>query len=251
VAVGSQTYEILTSVDGLNWQAIEYGISRFGDDAGLGFGKGVAYGKDSTNNPLWVAVGNGTHEILTSVDGLNWQANAYGTSLFPGTGNGIAYGTTDGVSPLWVAVGNGTHEILTSVDGLNWQANAYGTSLFGIVGSQASDIAYGKDSTNNPLWVAVGVGTHDILTSVDGLNWQANAIGISLFEGGDGGFSVAYGKDSNNSPLWVAVGDGDNKILTSIDGLNWQANTSGISTNAANGVAADHLLYGMDPDYYQ
>ena len=182
VAVGIGTHKILTSVDGLNWQANATGTSTFNE------GRGIAYGTSNGTSPLWVAVGSGVHEILTSVDGLNWQDNATGTSTFYNDNvldypRAIAYGLCNGV-PRWVAVGKGAQNILTSVDGLNWQANATGTSLFRADGTgTGTGIAYGT-CNGTPLWVALGEGTHDILTSVDGLNWQANATGTSLFDAG-------------------------------------------------------------------
>ena len=208
-----------------------------------------------------MAVGYGTHHILYSKDGTSWQDTATGTSKFGGGGGcgwGIAYGTSSDGSCLWVAVGSGTHHILYSKDGTSWQDTATGTSKFD--GGYGRGIAYGTSSDGSCLWVAVGYGTHHILYSKDGTSWQDTATGTSKFGTcalTDYGLGIAYGKNSEGSCLWVATGKGDYHILYSTDGTSWQAVTEGTSkfgpggTDQGRGIANNHLLYGMSPDYYR
>ena len=105
--VGDAQYIIPVLME-LSWQDIATGTSKFGSGSGSGFGIGIAYGTSSDGSCLWVAVGDGTHHILYSKDGISWQATATGTSKFGGPdeqGFGIAYGTSSDGSCLWVAVG--------------------------------------------------------------------------------------------------------------------------------------------------
>ena len=183
VAVGGGDHHILYSKDGISWQDTATGTSKFVGNGGNG--NGIAYGTSSDGSCLWVAVGNGAHNILYSKDGISWQDTATGTSKFGaggGTGYGIAYGKDSTGSCLWVAVGYGTHNILYSKDGISWQATATGTSKFGAYGA-GYGIAYGKDSTGSCLWVAVGSGDHSILYSNNGTHWAASTDTDDLVHG--------------------------------------------------------------------
>ena len=252
VAVGDGNHNILYSKDGISWQATATGTSKFGT-----YGRGIAYGTSSDGSCLWVAVGRGDHNILYSKDGISWQATATGTSKFGGPnerGLGIAYGTSSDGSCLWVAVGRGNHNILYSKDGISWQATATGTSKFGSSDEQGLGIAYGTSSDGSCLWVAVGRGNHNILYSKGGISWQATATGTSKFGGPDErGLGIAYGTSSDGSCLWVAVGYGNHNILYSKGGISWQATATGTSKFAVVGreIANNHLLYGMDKEYYR
>ena len=102
-------------------------------------------------------------------------------------------------------------------------------------------------------WVAVGDvggGYGSIVYSSNGQNWTKTSTGDSFAYGS----GVAYGTSNGTSPLWVAVGDGTDgygSIMYSNDGQSWtKTSTGNIFSVLGNGVAAKHLLYGMDPTYY-
>ena len=241
---------IYIGTDGSNWTEI-FGPFNTGN------GKGVAYGKNGTDDGLWVAVGEGStanqQHIYTSTDGSNWNgiSGPFGT----GFGSGVAYGLGADGKGLWVAVGfygggGNDKNIYTSTDGSCWNGicGPFGTG-------NGRGVAYGLGADGKGLWVAVGdgvtYGEKNIYTSTDGSNWN----GISSpFDANSGfGLGVAYGKN-NNKGLWVAVGDplaGDKNICTSTNGLCWIGINGPFGSGDASGVAADHLLYGMNPGFYK
>jgi hypothetical protein len=203
----------------------------------------------------WVAVGRdgsgGYGSIMYSSDGQCWTKTSTGNS-FSVRGRGVAYGTCNGTS-LWVAVGNGDGgygNIMYSSDGQSWTKTSTGDS-FSVAGR---GVAYGT-CNGTPLWVAVGDGGTsygNIMYSTNGQSWTKTSTGDSF---SDYGYGVAYGT-CNGTPLWVAVGRdrSGNKygnIMHSEDGKTWTKTSTGNSFGIiGNGVAAKHLLYGMDPDYY-
>ena len=198
-----------------------------------------------------VAVGTGIRPIVHGTDGNKWQAatgSNFGDSGDPAWG--IAYGTSSDGSCLWVAVGGVSHQILYSKDGISWQDTATGTSKFGGVGiNEGYGIAYGTSSDGSCLWVAVGVGTHNILYSKDGISWQDTATGTSKFGNGNGrGRGIAYGTSSDGSCLWVAVGKGTHHILYSKDGISWQDTATGTSKFGSGLGTGYGIAYGTSSD---
>jgi hypothetical protein len=173
-------------------------------------GRGIAYGKDSIGNPVWVAVGNdgGGNDIQYASDPSGaWT----GVHVFSSEGRGIAYGKDSIGNPVWVAVGNdgGGNDIQYASD----PSGAWtGVHVFS---SEGRGIAYGKDSIGNPVWVAVGndSGGNNIQYASDPSGMWT---GVPLFSSGNG---IAYGKDSIGNPVWVAVGDdgGRNNIQYASD----------------------------------
>ena len=224
VAVGDHDNgedQILWSTDPTKgWTSSE--SEPFGSD---GSGNGVAYGKDSNGNGLWVAVGynnNGEDQILWSRDPrVGWTSSESGPFNEYGTGRGIAYGKDSSGNGLWVAVGYdddyGEDQILWSRDPTDgWTRSEYEPFNSGGTGR---GIAYGKDSSGNGLWVAVGddnqYGTRQILWSRDPTDgW--NVSDYEPFNQYGTGRGIAYGNG-----LWVATGydddNGDRQILYSTD----------------------------------
>jgi hypothetical protein len=200
IAVGSRGENakstIAISQDGITWSGL--GATIFTEN-----GYDVAW----NGSNLWVAVGNGTNTIATSINGTDWIPRSSVNSIF-NTGFGVAYG-----SNLWVAVGNGTmNSIATSPNGIIW--TGLGNSIF--TGSGNAGVAWNGFN----LWVAVGEGTNTIATSPNGTAWTG--LGNTILNQGAG---VAYG-----SNLWIAVGGGGgNKIVTSSNGTIWTPSSSGNS----------------------
>ncbi len=215
VAVGDGTY-IAKSSDGNEWSPAYFNGYNTG---GLHYSaRAVAYGKDSYGNGLWVAVGQGAYVITKGTDGYSW----YYASSKGGIANlayGVAYGKDSSGNGLWVAVGDGSI-IAKSSNANDWSsaATVSGVSGKGGITPQAYGVAYGKDSSGNGLWVAVGEGGL-IAKSSDGNIWSAAGSTGSL---GYTGYGVSYGKDSSGNGLWVAVGGGS-YIATSSDGNTWSA----------------------------
>ena len=78
-------------------------------------------------------------------------------------------------------------------------------------------------------FVAVGIGTNSIASSLDGLTWTGQ--GTDVFPGGSpsGGNSVAY---STSQGRWVAVGQSSNNtIASSTDGRIWTAQGASVFTD--------------------
>jgi len=251
VAVGSGTYSILISTDGITWsdvngskfnpvvggKSVFYGNGRwvavggssgntilYSDDNGSTWNSGTGtkfdmYGRKIIfANNKWVALGNDTtgNTILTSTDGIIWAT--VGGTKFNIVGNDIKYENN-----LWVALGKGGNTILYSDDNaLTWKTT---TTQFTTEGNKLK-----YDNSSN-RWVSVGEGTYTILTSGDGINWN-NVDLINGFTFSLRGNSVAYGNGR-----WVAVGQSDNKILTSTDSLVWNKTTGSIFSVDGTDVA--------------
>ena len=192
---------VTTSTNGINWVGRGFPVTYSG--------RGVAFGKDGSNNNLWVVVGNETSSgprIASSPDGITWTTRSADTGIFS-TGNGVAFGKDGSGNNLWVAVGTGNNTIATSTNGTVWTGR--GKTIFT---TQGCAVAYGQNGSGAGLWVAVGEGGNSIATSTDGIVWTGR--GTTIFT--NFGKGVAY---ANNQ--WFAVGDGGNFYATSVDGINW------------------------------
>jgi hypothetical protein len=159
-----------------------------------------------------VAVGQGTHSLAYSPDGVQWTG--LGTALFT-TGYAVCW---NGLK--WMVGGlAGTHTLAYSYDGIRW--TGLGTSIFS---TQVNGIAW-----NGSLWIAVGSGLNAIAYSTDGLSWTGSVSGNAIFTNTE---AVAW-----NGKQWVAVGLGTNSIAYSADGITWTAISSTIFSTQGNGVA--------------
>ncbi len=165
-------------------------------------------GTISIQHPV-VAVGQGTHSLAYSPDGVQWTG--LGTALF-NTGYCVAWNGSK-----WIAGGLGANTLAYSYDGVRW--TGLGSTVFS---TQANGIAW-----NGSLWVAVGSGLNTIVYSTDGLTWivTTNTIFTSCN-------AVAW-----NGKQWVAVGQGTNSIAYSADGITWTAISSTIFSTQGNGIA--------------
>lgn len=104
------------SLEGSVWGTVN---SPFTDQV-----NGIAWGEN-----IWVAVGQGTHTIAYSYNGIAWVG--LGTSIFSTAGNGIVW-TGSG----WIATGQGTNTLATSLDGITWVGQ--GSSTFTIAGTASA-----------------------------------------------------------------------------------------------------------------
>jgi len=209
VAVGSGGNGIATSTDGITW-------TGRGSNVFTSSGRGVAYA-----NGLWVAVGNYGNTIATSTNGTTWTGR--GSTVFTDTAYGVAYG-----NGLWVAVGEGGNNVATSTDGLTW------TGRGSIIANK--NVAYGKNSSGNGLWIAIGgMGTINLATSTNGITWTPrNVMGTNAQ-----GVCIAYGNG-----LWVAGGgSGSSKMASSTDGINW-TNRGGDGNGGVISGAVTSIAYG-------
>jgi hypothetical protein len=169
----------------------------------------VAYGRDGSGNPLWVAVADtGDNPVMTSPDGITWLSrNASVNNWW----RSVAYGRDGSGNPLWVAVAHsGTgNRVMTSPDGITWTSR-----------TSAADVNWGSVAYGDGLWVAVattGAGNR-VMTSPNGTDWT-----IRTSAADNPWRSVAYGNG-----LWVAVAD---------DTLGNRVMTSGATNVAASPVA--------------
>jgi type II secretory pathway pseudopilin PulG len=185
-------------------------------------------------NGLFVAISDsGTHQVMTSPDGINWTAQTTPSN----TWNSITYG-----NGLFVAVSRtGTNKVMTSPDGINWTARSSGLET-----NYWRDVEYG-----NNVFVAVGLGTNStfnnkIISSSDGITWTTRTLPSSALL-----YSVVYGEG-----MFVAVGYSSNLssvIFTSLNGITWtKRNTSNIgylnSIAYGNGLfvaVSDGILGGL------
>ena len=186
-------------------------------------GWGVAYG-----GGIWVAVGETTVTVASSLDGMTWANVASGTALITTRGRGVCYGEIPGVGGRWVAVGVGGNSIIYSNDAITWLASANGNTMFSVGG-------YGVcwDGTK---FIAVGEGTtHTMAYSADGITWTGmgkagdGAAGHSPFT--TNGNGIAY-----NGSQYVAVGTGGTSIAYSADGSTWTASAATKFSTTGNAI---------------
>jgi hypothetical protein len=201
--------QLLYSGDGVKWVA-----STIIQTTGI-----LAYGND-----MWLAEGDFTSgdgsvgQIYYSSDGFNWKSSL----TFPATGGMNALLYRNGI---WLAgtaaAGQSIPVIYYSVDGLIW-APANSPLLY-----YCESIDYGKDSSGNNLWVAIGGGGGTIAYSTNGIDWTMGTNNELI----GSGISVTYGKDASGNSLWVASGlTSGNVILTySYNGKIWYYNAAGTS----------------------
>ena len=224
------------SFDGINWTGIN------GPALSAGNIKGFAYGKDGSNNNMWVAVGEG---LSTSFDGVNWIGRSFGLSSYC---NAVAFNGS-----RWICVGSNPNTMTTSTNGINWTGlgstifshAGYGIacneSMWVAVGQGTNSIAYSYDGTtwkgvispplvgvgygvawNGSMWVAVGAGGNSIAYSYDGIAWTG-VTGSAMFS--LKGWSIAW-----NGSEWLAGGEGTNTLASSTDGITWRARSNTLST---------------------
>jgi hypothetical protein len=151
------------------------------------------------NGLLWVALGEGTNTVATSLDGINWTG--FGTSIFSTRG----YSAAAEGSTLWIAVGEGTNTLARSTDGAQtW--TGLGSTVFSVA-------AYGI-AWNGALWIAVGEGTNTLATSTDGITWTG--FGTSVFQ--TDGRAIAW-----NGSYWLAGSKNNpsNRVAYSTNGASW------------------------------
>ena len=189
--------------------------------------KSITYANVIYTKPTFVAVGQGSNTVISSIDGTTWSASPYATP-FTTAGYGVAWNGTQ-----WVAVGSGGNTIAYSADGLQWTGN----STFS---TQGNDVAYGKDSSGNGLWVVTGQGGNSIATSTSGQTWTGRT-GTTVFT--TSGWCVAFGKDGSGNNLLVAVGQGGNTIATSTNGQTWTGRGATVFTTQGNGVTYANNLW--------
>ena len=224
---------VSTSTNGTTW------IGQT-SNAGITNAQKVAYGKNSSDNGVWVMCGQ--TKFATSTNGTSWTACATNGGIDTVVVN-VAFGKDNLGAGLWIGIGwasNVANNIVKSTDGGNSWATC--NSNGGINGIGRC-VAYGLDGLGQPLWVAGGDGSSAgrIATSSNGSTWNPCASTGGLIYNV---YGVAYGKDDLGVGLWVAVGEGTNTIATSPNGTAWTgrsiANPTGITTIGL-GVA-----YGQD-----
>jgi hypothetical protein len=214
------TNRIMTSQDGVHWQAIQ-SPNQFGWLA-------VTYG-----NGKFVSTSDSA-TFMYSSDSINWntvsvaQENSWSSIIF---GKGLFVSVSEG----------GTNRVITSPDGITWtlrnassarqwRAITYGRGIFvavsvdGFVMTSPDGINWTERIPPSGQWVSVtygnglfvavsGFGTNRIMTSPDGITWTARNDPEQLFYR-----SVTYGNG-----VFVAVSaSGTNRIISSIDGISWQ-----------------------------
>jgi len=245
---------ILTSTDGVNWEAIDHlvGEWHFND---------VIFGDN-------MFVATSLDKIYVSTDGVDWEqvgdifghlfwAVAYGGGIYAVAGEGTIVTSTDGHSwtedevatdaslyaityggGRFVVVGynytideNGTETLsavsAVSEDGSSWQVNdvGQGTFLRGVVYGNDGFLAWGENFDNK--------GTTNILFSADGGNWEevASLEGQCIRD-------ITYAENS-----YLAVADcGPYRYYTSQDGRSW----SPVGSAGVNNAGFFDVIYGDD-----
>jgi photosystem II stability/assembly factor-like uncharacterized protein len=193
-------YQILASLDGINWNWIYYiaPIELFACCL-----EDIAYG-----NGLFMAVGDFC--VFTSSDGITWE-DTNPEILTDYTLHGITYANN-----RFVGVGEygSFGAILTTEDGgITWDKRLYGitTALFDVIYANNTFVAVGENCA--------------IYTSSDGISWApVDPPPCSEYVLR----SITYGKNK-----FVAVGVNESKgfITTSPDGMTWETGETSVTAD--------------------
>lgn len=215
-----QTYEVKASYEN---SAIGSAETWYLNSISANPFSGIAYG-----NGKFVAVSNGSTNVLHSNDGITWASVTVGS-----------FGLSDVIyaDGKFVAVGaefSGV-DLITNVevstDGINWtRYNPFTNAI------SPKSITYG-----NGLFVAVANGgSNRVMTSTNGVSWTVR----SVLGNDDSWQSVAFG---NNT--FVAVSNsGNHRNMYSTDGINWTGSATIIGTKVifANGKFTTGRNYSTD-----
>ena len=224
VAVGpnASTSSVLTSTDGVNWNArttpaaAGYRIVTYGNGEFVAI---AAYGATSTM-------------VITSPDGVNWTTHAGTASL---NWTGVTYG-----KGLFVAVaqdGASSTDVMTSPDGVTWTPRTSAGFMTGTTPHLWQGVTYG-----NGTFVAVsgdssGTAAGEVMTSTDGITWTSRTSAAAGRY-----YNVGYGNG-----LFVATPGSGSAIMTSPDGVTWTTRPSAATGNQYLGITYGNGLFVMTP----
>ena len=192
VAVGSGTYQIATSTDGIEWTGTS---SAFDND-----GRTVAW-----NGSLWLAGGDTSNALTYSYNGTTWAVSTSGSTTMSGGCNGITWN-----GKYWLACGTSDTSqgiIAYSYDGINdWTITTTSNAFFAnsTVFSVTSRSLLPRIGTKSPPITVYGSYTAPAVDTV------INVV-----------FSNTFNKTPNMQATVVNTNPGSNKaavILSSISG---------------------------------
>lgn len=191
VAVGEGSVNtIAVSTDGIQYQGLGKPFSSRGN--------AVAW-----SGTRWLAVGQGTDNIMYSDNGLTWTGIT-GQSIFSAQGFSVFW-----TGQRFLLGGGGTNTSATSTDGLTVVANA---SLSALIDIQVLGFA-----SNGEVIVAVGQGTvHQFAYSYDdGITWRG--------AGQIGGTSITNAVSWTGTRFIAGFTDGGSGTTSgfSFDGISW------------------------------
>lgn len=207
---------------------------------------GTSVSAVATNGTIWVASGqNGKMFRSTDLSGETWTEVTGFDTVMSGGARSFAFGEDTSGNQILVGTGypfNGSNPMVwfdVSGGDISGSTIHVATSMFNSNGGYG--VAFGKDSSGNNLWVAVGTNNYPsscIYSSTDGKTWTGRG---NPFGGGtsdSGGYSVAYGNG-----MWVvgaytgSPGNGAT-LAYSLDGITWTVR-SNIFSSRVNTVSWD------------
>jgi hypothetical protein len=143
------SFDMLYSFDGITWTGItQTGLTRCLD---------ISY-----NGSRWVAVGQGSNEVIISDDGINWTGSTNGASKITSTANTILW---DGNKFLL----GGDTGLFYSNDGFMWYDTNYSGAL------SVNSLNY-----NGFVYIATTNPSANVYFSIDGINWNPSSSADSL-----------------------------------------------------------------------
>jgi hypothetical protein len=181
------------------------------------------------NGKTYISSGNTSGWIGYSFDGRTWVTR---TGII--CNNQGRQTIWDGVKYVSTGTG-GTPFIGYSLNGIDWSlsnTNTLGGGGFGLRygANRQHSINYQRNLT-----IAVGIGTHTIAYSLNGINWTG--LGTTIFTTG------GFGAPTYNGRLWVAGGQGTNTLAFSKDGISWKGLGTSIFTAIGFAVAWNGSLW--------
>ncbi|MDB6038900.1 MAG: hypothetical protein JWM99_2741, partial [Verrucomicrobiales bacterium] len=181
----------VTSPNGITWTATE--VKSTGGAVRMIYAKGE-----------YLGVGGG---VFHSTDGMIWMVQPVG---YPNGFSAVAFG-----NDRYVAIGVENRAFISS-NGTDWKSVSTGTHwLADIVFAEGKFVAIGNDYFSSGGGSTL-TGRGEILTSIDGENWEIQTTPFGLTTKTDLG-SITYGGG------WFVVVGGQGLILTSRDGMHWDS----------------------------
>jgi hypothetical protein len=154
---------LYSSVDGINWTEVTTWDELFA--SGPGRKLGTAYG--------WMMGGTSSITYPTTLALFDLDSAVdWGKTLFESQCNALAY-DDDG---LVVAGGVGTNTLAyAAASDVSSEGAWTGLGLIGLGG--VSDISFGSDASQNPIWISIGWGTearpYELAYSYNGIDWES------------------------------------------------------------------------------
>ncbi len=209
----------------------------------------------SKEQQLWVAVGEGTHTLAHSTNGIEWEG--HGISVFSVRGKKVTYSAAEG---KWYATGEGTYAAASSPDGHIWTPTGtttpipvpIDTNVMVLLSSALSGVSLTNVGTSFTAPVGSTMSTEDNMTpSINAIAYDGAS---TYYAGGTGTTNLIQSTDGGTSwysvpsPFTASVTDiiyAGNALVAAGTGTNTLAYNlgSGWAPISTGQTSVSHLFY--------